>query len=264
MTTYLEIADNNIFTPSLYSIEAMGTVMSLSAENITLPDGTYYWRIKTTESGQPDAFSATTEFSTASFDGNYDVTLSEGGNNTNSQTTNTHLSVTNLKDNTTYTWNVDGLGIIQDNGRTFTTVNLPDTPASLDVMFDNGNNKFVLTWGAVTGAINYRISYKTDYNGNYTGTGLTLDEAGAQPAQSPFTATGVSIDLYNAAIDTPYWFAIEAYDGTNWSPMNEQIQNVTANTGGGGAINVAPAPENITLDIDQTTKEIHLTWEQNE
>lgn len=266
ITNYLEVSNVSAFTTLLYSIEAEGTQLSLSAYDLSLPNGTYYWRIKTVESGNPDAYTPSVPFTTVNFDGTFDVTLSEGGNNTVLQTTQNSITVPQLKHSTQYTWNVTAGGLTEDAPRTFDTLVMLDAPTNFDYTYDNANKSIVLTWDAVVGATQYRVLYKTNYEGEYVGTGLTLDALGTQNADSPviMANTITTATLYNLAEDVSYWFAVEVFDGNNWSLPNEIQQNITptAEVVGGGGTGTQPAPEDVSIMVNQDTKEITCSWVQ--
>lgn len=259
---YLEISNDIAFNNIVYSLEVEGTRLSLSAQSITLSAGSYYWRIKITESGQADIFSPAVGFVVEAnpFDGNYHVLLTESENETTIQTTNKQITLANaLKFNTEYTWNVLGEGVQSSEPQTFTTLSVGDYQVNMQMNYDYNRHRIELSWDAIPEVTQYRIMYKTDYGHSYSGIGLSLDEAGSIIVDSPFVVNETSVFLYNAIGNISYWFALQVIDSGNWVTVAESERNVTASIKLLQAENVI-TPTKLKVDIDHETHVIDLFW----
>jgi hypothetical protein len=266
MLNYLQISDNQIFSTVLHSIAVTGNSISLSAINVTLPSGTYYWRIKTVINDQPDTYTFPNRFDVKTFDNNYLLSVTDGINNIQQNVTDVTSATLNqyLDSDTTYSWSVTGNGTISVESQNFTTLNLINQPANADII-RNIDNSITLTWASVIGATGYKVLYKMDYHSDYNGTGLTLDADGLIPANSPVIVaeTETSLTLYNLLADTTYWFAIQATDARGDSTPLKIPGNVSFSASAGGQT-VLPAPADIDLVVDQETHDMTITWTQEE
>lgn len=241
--------------------------MSLSAQNIALPEGTYYWRVKTVEGVEPPVYTAANMFEIKPFTEDYKVTLTS---TENVVTQNIHAAISTtlnkfLKGDTSYSWQVTADGAVTDDTRSFTTLDVIDAPLTASVSYDSATNSVTITWSSVLNALGYKVLYKTDYTGGYIGTGLTLDVEGLLPADSPITTdeNTFSITLFNLLPQTAYWFAVQAI-GENGDSTPIEISRNIIGVGTSGSATAGKAPSDLNLVVNQSNHVINLTWTQEE